>query len=696
MRGTGKCYGVFALALGVLALAGGAARSADAGRREIEKAVSRVYPALVRIFVVTTEPGSGRLNRQAVSGSGAIITPDGCIVTNHHVAGKAERLVCRMPDGEEIEAKLVGTDPLADIAVIRLDLGSRKPAKMKQKLAVAEWGDSDQIRVGDVVLAMGCPGGISQSVTKGIVSNAAMILPRFMGGRMRLDGEDTGSLVRWIAHDAVIFGGNSGGPLVNLAGKIIGVNEIGVANLSGAIPGNLARSVAEQLIARGCVERSWTGLEGQPRPKGCDLEAGLLVSGVIDHSPAEKAGVRAGDYLLAFDGEALDCHILEDMPPFNRLVLGTPIGKTVTLKVLRAGQLLELSLTTTARDPAASKDFEMKEWGMTAGDITLMKALELRRESKDGVMVTSVGVGGPCGQAEPELRAGDIIVAVDGQAVKRMADLKSITKKILAGKEERVPTLVAFDRDMIRLLSVVRIGKDPKPDTPKSPKRAWLPIRVQPITEDLAKALKLEEGTKGMRVTYIFPKRCAEKAGMKIGDLLLKMDGDKIQISQPEDVAQFFSAIRLYDPGSEREFDILRDGKTAKLKVVLDESGVDAASVKRYKDDDFELGVRDLTFDDRAELQLPEETAGVLVELVTPSGWASLAQLSVNDVISAIDGVATPDADAVEKQMKAAKARKARYLLLAVRRGIHTLFLELEADWDGNGNGKEHKENNKT
>ena len=554
---------------------------------------------------------------------------------------------------------------------------------------MAEWGDSDKIRVGDVVLAMGCPGGISQSVTKGIVSNAAMIMPRFMGGRIRLDGEDTGSLVRWIAHDAVIFGGNSGGPLVNLEGKIIGVNEIGVANLSGAIPGNLARSVAEQLVAKGCVDRSWTGLEGQPRPKGSPLETGLLVSGVIEGSPAEKAGVRAGDCLLEFDGEALDCHIPEDMPPFNRLMLGTPIGKTVKLKLLRDGKLVETALTTVARDPAMSRDFELKEWGMTASDITRMTALELRRANKDGVMVTSIGVGGPCGQAEPEVRSGDIITAVDGTPVNSLAELKALTKKLVADKEERIPVLVTFDRDTTRLLTVARIGKDPKPDTPKSPKRAWLPIRVQPITEDLAKALKLDEGTKGMRVTYIFPKRGAEKSGMKVGDLLLKMDGDKIQTSQPEDVSQFFSSVRLYDPGSEHEFDILRDGIPAKLKVVLDESGADAASVKRYKDDDFGMGVRALTFDDRAELQLPEDTVGVLVEQITPSGWASLAQLSVNDVISAIDGVATPDPDAVETQLKAAKTAKARYVLLAVRRGIHTLFLELEADW--NGNGKTHQ-----
>jgi serine protease Do len=660
------------------------ARAADAGRKEIEKAVTKVYPALVRIFVVMTEPGGGRLNRQAGSGSGAIITADGYIVTNHHVAGKAERLVCRMPDGEELDAKLVGTDPLADIAVIKLDLST---SKTNRKLTVAEFGDSDKLKVGDIVLAMGCPGGISQSVTRGIVSNAAMIMPKHMAGAFRLDGEDTGSLVRWIAHDAVIFGGNSGGPLVNLKGEIIGVNEIGVANLSGAIPGNLAKSVALQIIEKGHVERSWTGIEGQPRPKSSGLDQGMLVSGVIEGSPAEKAGILPGDYLMEFDGEALNCRIPEDMPPFNRLVLGTPVGKSVKLKLLRNGAAMELALTTVARDPAEGKDVELKDWGMTARDLTLMEAMEMRRPSKDGVLVTSTSNGGACGQAKPALQPGDIISAVDGQPVKRLADLKAVTKKAVAGKKDRVPVLVAMERDTNQLLTVVRVGKDPKQDPPKSPKRAWFPVRLQPITEDLAKALKLPEGTKGLRVTYVVPRRGADKAGMKVGDLLLKMDGDKLLIAQPEEVSQFLSTIRQYDPGSEHEFAILRDGKPATLTVALDPADTDAASVKRYKDNDFEMGVRDLTFDDRVEMQLPEKLDGVLVDYVTQAGLASLAMLESGDVILSIDGTATPDSDTVEKLMKAAKEKRQRQVLLFVRRGIHTLFLEMEADWDSNGNG---------
>jgi len=181
------------------------------------------------------------------------------LVTNHHVAGHGARLICTLWNREEIEAELVGTDALTDVAVLKL-----KPVKPR-KFEFAQWGDSSRIRTGDRVLAMGSPMALSQSVTLGIISNPEMVMPKFYGSRsrMELDGEDVGSLVWWIGHDAAIYGGNSGGPLVDLKGRIIGVNEISFG-LSGAIPGNLARAIAEELMAHGKVTRSWLGIDVQP------------------------------------------------------------------------------------------------------------------------------------------------------------------------------------------------------------------------------------------------------------------------------------------------------------------------------------------------------------------------------------------------------------------------------------------------
>ncbi len=222
----------------VPAAATDAARDKRAGqsalRAQIDMAIDTLRPALVRIRVVSTEYREGREVKMQAVGSGAIITKDGYLITNHHVAGHAVRIFCTLWNREEIEAELIGTDPLTDIAVLKL-----KPEKPRE-FAFATFGDSGALRVGDSILAMGSPMALSQSVTLGIISNTEMILPRFWGGAgaFRLDGEDVGSLVRWIGHDAAIYGGNSGGPLVNLRGQIVGINEISYG-LAGAIPGNL-------------------------------------------------------------------------------------------------------------------------------------------------------------------------------------------------------------------------------------------------------------------------------------------------------------------------------------------------------------------------------------------------------------------------------------------------------------------------
>ena len=190
------------------------------------------------------------------------------IVTNHHVAGRTRAITCTLANREEMPAELVGTDPLSDIAVIQL-----KPATPRT-FPVAAFGDVTKLNVGDRVLALGSPLALSQSVTMGIVSNTEMIMPGMFWpfNRMTLDGEDVGSIVRWIGHDAAIFGGNSGGPLVNLQGQIVGINEISLG-LAGAIPADLAREVAEAIMREGRVKRGWIGLEIQPLLSSSTSEA---------------------------------------------------------------------------------------------------------------------------------------------------------------------------------------------------------------------------------------------------------------------------------------------------------------------------------------------------------------------------------------------------------------------------------------
>ncbi len=654
---------------------GGAGRISEARLQSgIDKAINDIYPALVRIHVVVTAPSGGRILKFQASGSGAIITKEGHVITNHHVAGNATRIICRTSDREEIEADLVGTDPMTDIAVLKLRLDERKdPAK---PIVVAEFGDSDKVRVGDTVLAMGSPAGLSQSVTAGVVSNTEMILP----GGLELDGENVGVLVRWIGHDAHIYHGNSGGPLANLDGQIIGINEVGIAGIGGAIPANLARDVANQLIETGTVKRGWAGLTVQPLLPGSDNEKGALVSGVIGDSPADDAGIRAGDIVLTFDGEPITVRTPEELPLFYQRMLSTPPEKPVEIVVLRDGEKVTCTVTASIRQPAKGEDVELRDWGMTARDFTLMSAINAERDSLDGVIVHSLRPGSPCSDAKPKIRPGDIITEVGGKPVANVGELQEMTADIVEGQDEPVPTIVGFDRGSEKLLTVVRVGREPERDKPTRARKAWLAVGTQVLTRDLAEALGLE-GTKGFRVTQVYEGYGPDKAGLKVGDLLVKLDGMVINASQPEDADVLTHLIRQYRVGSEVELGIIRGKKRDKVTVTLDRRPPSASEFRRYKDEDFEFAARNLSHEDIVSKKMEKDAVGVLVESVARAGWADLAGVRAGDVILTVDNKPVTDVGDLEKVLDAARKAQSRRVVFFVKRGIRTGFLVLEPDW---------------
>ena len=642
----------------------------------LAEAVENVYPAIVRIEVVSEEGSRGRMMKSRSTGSGVIISKNGRVVTNHHVAGKATRITCRLHDGEEVMADLLGADAMTDLAVLRLRMEDR-PKKSKA-LTVATFGDSDQVEVGDVCFAMGSPAGLSQSVTRGIVSNVALISPN--QGSFRLDGENVGELVRWLGHDAIIFPGNSGGPLVNDKGFIIGINEVGIGSLGGAIPSNLAQAVSNELTENGYIARCWTGLECQPvlDPN----EEGLLVSGIIEDSPAEKAGIKPGDIIKDYDGKKVMARIAEDLPIFNQFVYGMKIGKKVKISGLRKKKKINWTLITSTRESAFAKEIELKSWGLTIRDFTLMSSLEARRSSKEGAQIHSVGRGGPSNSAKPNLVPGDVITSIDGRKVKGINDMVRISQKITEGQKEPVSTLVSFERDIAQLLTVVKIGPEAEENRPVQAWKPWLGVSSQVLTRELSLALDLPKTTRGIRIAEVYPRTPSKKAGLKAGDLLFRIDGQIIQAYRTEDAEVFGNMIKEYKPGTIALFSGQRGEDKLDLNVTLEKRPDPANELPDSKEETFEFTVRELSFGDRVNKRLEEKEPGLIIENVEPAGWASLAGLRQGDLILKINGKAMSKVDFFEKEMGQMIKVKSKRIIFFVKRGIHTLFLELEPDWD--------------
>ena len=643
---------------------------------QVEAAVSAVYPALVRIHVVSEEGGAGRMQKGRASGSGTIISPEGYILTNHHVAGRATRITVRLADRQEIRATLVGTDPLADLAILKINKNDLRVPEAP--LPVAKFGDSSSLEVGDRVLAMGSPAGISQSVTEGIVANTEMIAP---GGAMRLDGEAVGELVRWIGHDAVIFPGNSGGPLVNLKGEIIGVNEIGIGSLGGAIPSNLARKVADELISTGHVQRSWAGLTAQPLLKKSDAKSGILVGGVINGSPADLAGLKAGDILTRCNGADIPAsRAPEDIPVFNRMLLETPVGSPISLEGVRDGAPANWKLTTVQREPAEPREKELLSWGITARDLTELNAKELLRADDKAVLVQSIRPGGGAAASKPAIMPGDLILALDGKPTPDLETLCKVTDQITEGKKEPVPSLVSYEHDGRNYLTVVKIGPDPEVDRPGLVKKAWIGIDTQVISSDLASALGVP-GAKGVRVTQVHPGSSAEKAGLLTGDLLLKLDGTVIPISRPEESDVFTSLIRQYKIGTEASLTVRRGAEDLVIKVPLDASPEGTSELKSHESETLEFSARDIGQSDRVTEKLPEDFKGVLITAIVPAGWAALGGLTTSDMVVSIDGQPTDSVESLKKILADLEKTHPSPIVFFVRRGITTRYIELEPTW---------------
>lgn len=316
----------------------------DAYSQAVTSAAEKVGPAVVSVEVRHRTGrrggGGGRAGSEAPGhGSGFVFTPDGFILTNSHVVHDATRIDAAFGDGIRLRAELVGDDPDTDLAVVRTDPHS---------LAVAELGDSRRLRVGQLVVAIGNPLGFESTVTAGVVSALGRSF-RSITGRLIDDVIQT---------DAALNPGNSGGPLVDGQGRVIGVNTAVILPAQGicfAVGINTAKFVAGQLIRHGRIRRGRIGVAGQNVPllrlarraHGLDAKSGVLVTGVEPNSPAEQAGIRPGDIIVRFDGQAV-----AGIDDLHRLLSAERIGNPTVAVVLRGAERLELPIASVESAPA--------------------------------------------------------------------------------------------------------------------------------------------------------------------------------------------------------------------------------------------------------------------------------------------------------------------------------------------------------
>jgi len=638
----------------------------------VAQAIARVYPALVQIDVLSTYSDGGREKKTAASGSGVIISTEGHVITNHHVVGRATAIRVVLPTHEELEASLVGTDPLSDIAVIKLDL-TRRPAG-SAPLPTAVFGDSDAVRVGDTVLAMGCPLALSQAVTRGIVASVDLRIPR----PIELEGENVGSVVKWIGHDAQIFPGNSGGPLVNLQGEMVGINEL-VMGLAAAIPSGLARAVAQQLIARGKVERAWSGMSFQPLLKDAPASApGVLVSSVLPATPAEWAGIRPGDRITSVAGRPVTVRFETQLPAFTNELLQKPPGKPLRLQIFRGTKQLDLELSPLERDAARGREVEFKEWGMTGRRLTRVEAIELQRPDTRGVLVGTLRPGGPADKAVPSLRRDDVLVSLAGKPIDSPEALASATASLVRTAKAPVPAVVGFERGAEKLLTLVEVGIRPPQEPAQEARRGWLPVSTQVLSPKLATALGYK-GRKGARVTQILPD--GDASGLRVGDVVTKVDDALVEASEPQDADVFAALLRAYQPQSKAVLAVLRDGKAIELTVTLKEAPRLENELRVYEDVALEFRARDISYLDRVKRRWPREMAGALLSQVDAGGWASVGGLRSDDLVLAVDGKTVRDVKELEQVLRPIEQKKPGEVVFFVRRGVGTVFVEIQPTW---------------
>ncbi len=386
----------------------------------VSKACDKVFPALVFIQVVRGNLESGRDQSNVVSGSGVLISRSGELLTNWHVVDKAQAIRCLLYDGREFPAKLVGSDKDIDLALLQLELPENTP-----ELPVAEIDSKQRVKPGDFVMAMGAPWGLSRSVSLGIISSASRYLP----------GHGEYSL--WYQTDASISPGNSGGPLVDMEGEVVGINTLGVmygGTVGFSIPAEIIHDALPRLREYNSVNWAWLGLHLQPladfgRNIRFDYQDGVIVSGTAPGGPARRAGFLPNDRIVAMNGGPVTVRTEEQLPKMYRRIGLMPFGQDIRFTVMRDGKELELAAAPVPKGQVEGDEGNCPRWGFTAKTINRFDTPNLFYYCEKGVYIYGIADIGNASRAD--CRINDIIVSINGRETKTLDELKTVYREAM-------------------------------------------------------------------------------------------------------------------------------------------------------------------------------------------------------------------------------------------------------------------------
>ncbi len=402
----------------------------------VKNAQDKVFPAVVFIKCLQETHEMGKKISREMVGSGVIISPAGEMLTNRHVVDKAVEIRCLLYDGRSMDAKLVGSDKDTDLALLKL-----KTPPGAAPLPFAKLGDSNRLNEGDFVMAMGAPWGLNRSVSIGIISCARRFLPQ------------RSEYSLWLQTDAAISPGNSGGPLVNTDGEVIGINALAVmagGDMGFAIPSETIRHILPQLREYEKVNWSWTGLQLQPlkdfnRNIYFEGEEGVIVAETDPESPARRVGLEPRDRIVSVNGEKLTAVWEEDLPRVRRQLGMLAKNAPARLALLRKGKPMTIKLTPREKGKVEGEELDCPRWDFTVKAINQFDNPNLYFHRKKGVFV--YGVKYPGNASNAGLGEKDILLKIDGREVKTLADVKKIRAELLKNVQTKHRVVVAVLRN---------------------------------------------------------------------------------------------------------------------------------------------------------------------------------------------------------------------------------------------------------